>query len=104
MTRKTYRKSQVAIGFSTLGIPIGKTTKEQTLSDLLIEKETAEMTFDAESSARYQAKQNLLESLKGDIASNLNASRILDTVGTENAKVIRHAITPTIADFVPSIL
>jgi len=100
MNRKAYRKSQVESALVTLGITPSehRQANDGTLADKILMS-----SFDAESSARYQAKQSLLASLRNEITSNLNASRILDAVGTENAKATRHELTQAPAAFVPRI-
>jgi hypothetical protein len=109
MTRKAYRESQVKSALANIGATVAEHRKanDGTLAEriafLQTEKELESVSFDANSSNAYAEKQAFLASLKGELTSNLHATRILDTVGTENAKTVRHAITPAPATIVPTI-
>lgn len=109
MNRKTYRKSIVESALATLGTTpaehrqADEGTLAERISFMETEKEIESVSFSNESSNAYAKKQAFLTSLRGEIASNLYATRILDTVGTENAKSTRHAITPEPAAIVPTI-
>ena len=109
MTRKTYRESQVKSALATIGATLAEHTKAndgtlaQRISFRQTEQENESVSFDVESSKAYAEKLALLASLRGEMTSNLHATRILDSVGTENAKVTRHAITQEPAPIVPTI-
>jgi len=109
MNRKAYRKSQVESALSTIGTTTAEHRKanDGTLADRIAfrqtEQEIESFSFDDDSSKAYAEKLALLASLRGEMISNLHATRILDTVGTENAKTVRHAITPAPATIVPTI-
>lgn len=109
MTRKTYRESQVKSALATIGTTTAEHRKAndgtlaQRIAFMETEKEIESVSFNHESNSAYAEKQALLASLRGEMTSNLHATRILDTVGTDTAKVTRHGITPAPAAIVPTI-
>lgn len=104
MNRKAYRKSQVESALATIGTTPAehKKAKEGTLAERILLLEVESFAFDAESVARYQAKQEFMAELKGEpkLKDNLQVCRILDAVGTVNAKAMAQA---SAASYVPTI-
>jgi alpha-galactosidase len=102
MNRKTYRQQQVTSLLATVGITIAERRKNkgETLADLLFAQEMDKTQFSEESSARYADKLALFATVREEIKSGLTVSRLLDAVGTVNAKACS---TLSAANYVPTI-